>query len=373
MSKKKATDNYRRQYSAKLRSSIRSFRPVIVKKSHRIRLLLLAVLTIAILACLAILPTFYGETSASKTSTTSGQPASTLTGSVRVVDLPYNHVIGFIGDSLTVGCCENSSPAPELEMELLGGDYRAINRAINGTTTRDWVGDVLVAATEEFRNNDVEIVQIMLGTNDVSQNIPIEESVENYRVIIGRLKEVGIKVIVINKIPYSMDRDDVHVRQLNAALDNLVNENGVYIGDVEAYDYFRYHQDMIYDGVHLTQSGYRELAKLWAEGLMRVLDGSKAAKINLLNTKYQRDSDKDLVFAVNRSPHWLIPYVAGGGIFIDGEMAVPTNYEVVSYDDQATTIELKNNYLNSLEVGKHTLLVKFADGVKVECEFEITD
>lgn len=373
MSKKKTTDNYRRQYSAKLRSSIRSFRPVIVKKPHRIRLLLLAVLTIAILVCLAILPTFYGEASVNKASTTSTQTASTLTDSARVVDLPYNHTIGFIGDSLTVGCCENSTPAPELEMELLGSDYRAINRAINGTTTRDWVGDILVAAAEEFENNDVEIAQIMLGTNDVSQNIPIEESVENYRVIISRLKEVGVKVIVINKIPYSMDRDDVHVRQLNAALDNLVNEDGVYIGDVEAYDYFRYHQDMIYDGVHLTQPGYRELATLWVEGLTRVLDNSKAAKINLLNTKYQRDSDKGLVFAVNRSPHWLVPYVASGGIFIDDEMVVPTNYEIVSYDEQAMTIKLKSGYLNSLEVGKHVLLIKFADGVKVECEFEIAD
>lgn len=373
MPKKKTTDNYRRQYSAELRSSMKSFRPVIAKKPHHIKVLLLAVLTIMILVCLAILPTFYGKTSVNKTSTTSAQSASTLTDSARVTDLPYNHVIGFIGDSLTVGCCESSSPAPELEMELLGSDYRAINRAINGTTTRDWVGDVLVTAIEEFRNNDVEIVQIMLGTNDVSQNIPIEESIKNYRVIIGRLKEVGVKVIVINKIPYSMDRNDVYVRQLNAALDNLVNEGGVYIGDAEAYDYFRYHQDMIYDGVHLTQSGYRELAKLWAEGLMRVLDGSKAAKINLLNAEYRRDSDKGLVFAVNRSPRWLVPYVAGGGIFIDGEMAVPTNYKVVSYDDQATTIELKNSYLNSLEIGKHTLLIKFADGVKAECEFEITD
>lgn len=316
-----------------------------------------------------------GETEAiaKSTPTSSGSNTATLdTGggqsNTATTLIPYSTTIGFVGDSLTYGCCNNSTPAPELEMDKLGSSYQAVNRGVNGSTTRDWVDDLLEPAMQEFRERKVEVVQVMLGTNDVGKGISTEQSIDNLRSIIGQLRDNGAKVIIVNKIPYSSKHNDLAIRQLNVALDELPNDDDVFLGDDQAYDYFREHQGQLYDGVHMDQDGYVELAELWADAFRRVVVEPGQLQCKLSADSYQRDSDISVTATVDKSPRW---FTAGlteqSGVIVDNKTISTGDYDVISSNDQ-TIIRFHADYLDGLSSGNHTIAIRFIDGVKVETE-----
>ena len=111
----------------------------------------------------------------------------------------------------------------------------------------------MTPALDEFKDNDVEIVQVMLGTNDIAQSVPTDQIVDSLNQITGRLLDNGAKVVIINRIPYSSKHNDIAVQQLNVAISELPNGQNVYLGDSQAYDYFRQNQDQLYDGIHMNQ------------------------------------------------------------------------------------------------------------------------
>ena len=287
--------------------------------------------------------------------------------------IPYSTTIGFVGDSLTFGCCTNSTPAPEIEMDNLGDNYRAINRGVNGSTTRDWLNNLLEPALAEFRDNNVEVVQVMLGTNDVAANIPTDEIVDNLRAITDKLLENGAKVVIVNKVPYSLKHNDLAIRRLNVALDELPNGAGVYLGDDQSYDYFRQHQDQLEDGLHMNQEGYEALADLWTAAFKRILVETPQVGHSLTTTNYQIGSGAEFVYSVNKSAKW---FVAGmgqqSGVLIDDQLVDANQYDVTRADDQIS-IKLHTDYLDSLSVTEHSIAVRCIDGTSFATSFTVTE
>ena len=256
-------------------------------------------------------------------------------------------------------------------MASLGDNYRAINRGVNGSTTSDWRNKLLDSAIDEFVANDVEIVQIMLGTNDIAQGIPIDEIIDNLRNIIDRLRDNGVKIFIINKIPYSLHRDDLTVRQYNVALDELPNGSDIFVGDDQSYQYFREHQDQLYDGLHMNQDGYIKLAELWSDAFRRIVVEPSQTATSLSNNAYHLDSDDAIKYQIDKPSRWFVAGLNGqSGVLIDDQFISPESYSVISAGDK-TLIELRSNYLNTLSVGEHSLAVRFADGVSFAESFVV--
>jgi len=285
--------------------------------------------------------------------------------------MPYSKTVGFIGDSLTYGCCQKAIPAPTLEVQRLGGDYRAINRGANGSTTADWLDKLLEPALKEFRKNKVEVVQVMLGTNDLVKRLPIDEIVDHLREIAERVKRSGVKIVIVNNIPYSSLLDDEQAQHLNIRLGHLASERDVYIGDTSAYDYFKSHQEQLIDGTHMNQAGYQKLAELWSDALERVVSTAKQPRLTLPLSDYQSRSKQDLVVTLSKSAEWF--YVSEGyyaGVEMDGEVVDRTNYRVGGTSDW-TKLVIDHDYLDELKIGEHTVKVKFSDGTSVSRKFKI--
>lgn len=285
--------------------------------------------------------------------------------------IPYSKTVGFIGDSLTYGCCQKAIPAPTLEAQRLGSDYQAINRGANGSTTADWLDKLLEPALKEFKKNKVEVVQVMLGTNDLVKKLPIDEIVDHLREITDRVKRNGAKMVIVNNIPYSSLLDDEQARHLNIRLGHLASERDVYIGDTSAYDYFKSHQEQLIDGTHMNQAGYQKLAELWSDALGRVASTGRQPRLTSLLSDYRSRSKQDLVVTLSKPAEWF--YVSEGyyaGVEMDGETIDRTNYRAGGAGDR-TKLVIGHDYLDELKTGEHTIKVKFSDGTSVSRKFKI--
>lgn len=283
-----AKSNYRLRYNPKLRASLEAKlrAPHARRKSSRKVLL---VVTLLILMVGAVAGTIYGinlygqaarqvagepenrPKDNESASQSKGVLASAALPKATEPIFPYSKTIGFVGDSLTFGCCKDATPAPTDEVDALGSGYKAINRGVNGSTTRDWLNTLLSPAMAEFKKQNVEVVQVMLGTNDVIAGIPTDESINNLQTIADRLVDNGAKLVMINKVPYSRDRDDLKMRQLNTMIERLPDNQQIFLGDEDSYDYFYLHQDELEDGTHMTEQGYKSLAKLWTTALRQAV------------------------------------------------------------------------------------------------------
>lgn len=296
------------------------------------------------------------------------QATETKKKEVTVID--YNKTIGFIGDSLTYGMLSESNPAPEDEVRLLGDGYKAINRGVNGATTQNWLDDLLEPATAEFKKQQVEVVQIMLGTNDAEHEVSLDKFLDNYREIIGRLEKAGIKKIIINKIPYTAQRNIIRLRDYNDNLDQLVDGELVFIGDDTAFDYFRDNQNYFADGLHFTVEGYQKLAELWAAGFKRVLVESNQLKLNIPVDNYQLKSNQKLAVSIKRDVKRLADNKAYGGIFVDDKKLSEYDYRI-SGDSKSTQVQLQPAYLDKLAAGEHVVELRFIDGVHFGGKFTV--
>ncbi len=102
--------------------------------------------------------------------------------------IPYSGKIGFIGDSLT-----STNTAANQEIFLLGSGYSKVNKGVSGSTSKNWVNTYMNDTIASFISNGVKVVQIMLGTNDVTvtvgATIEATDTIDNIRTIISRLRD----------------------------------------------------------------------------------------------------------------------------------------------------------------------------------------
>lgn len=184
--------------------------------------------------------------------------------------------IGFIGDSITHGT-GNYRNAVDAEIAALGSGYRGINRGVSGSTTQDWQPGTAMFddALADFKAQNVQIVSIMLGTNDARKISP-EMYQRNLETIISKLRSTGtVRQILLNYPPYAVKPGSAeYLQRLNAykdKIDDLVRGKIALRGDTYAYDYFKSHQSELADGIHPNKEGYGHLGQLWAAAYQRIM------------------------------------------------------------------------------------------------------
>lgn len=133
------------------------------------------------------------------------------------------------------------------------------NRGIFADTT----GDVL-ARMDTILSSNPKTAYVMLGVNDIFEELSIEEIIINYQEIVSILKSNNIEVIVQSIVQCHSHR----CAQDKIAQINTLNERLEKLAKDEAIDFLYLEglsnqtgltDEMTYDGIHLTAAGY----KLW--------------------------------------------------------------------------------------------------------------
>lgn len=190
--------------------------------------------------------------------------------------------IGFIGDSITYGK-GGTRTAVQVEIAELGSNYVGVNRAVNGTTTKDWLPGTqrFDQTAAVFKRQGVSVVSIMLGTNDASKTHRI--SPQQYRknllqIIDGLRNQTAVRNIILNYPPYVVPKPGWHwnkksiwrLREYAAVINLLADGKFVLLGDTTALEYFSEHPEELADGVHPNDTGYYRLGQLWAAAFKQV-------------------------------------------------------------------------------------------------------
>lgn len=148
-------------------------------------------------------------------------------------------------------------------------NMNVINRGIGGDTTTG----LLKRLSEVTEGHPKEIV-LMIGTNDLGMRIPEEQILENYLLILQRIKQEApdTKVIMTSVLPINKTIRKTHVENkqiisLNRQLTKLAKDQEISM--VQLYDLFLKGQQLdaqyTSDGLHLNGKGYT----LWVENLQK--------------------------------------------------------------------------------------------------------
>lgn len=148
-------------------------------------------------------------------------------------------------------------------------NINVINRGIGGDTTTG----LLKRLSEVTEGHPKEIV-LMIGTNDLGMRIPEEQILENYLLILQRIKQEApdTKVIMTSVLPINKTIRKTHVENnqiisLNHQLTKLAKDQEISM--VQLYDLFLKGQQLdaqyTSDGLHLNGKGYA----LWVENLQK--------------------------------------------------------------------------------------------------------
>jgi hypothetical protein len=291
---------------------------------------------------------------------------------------PYSLKIGFIGSSTVHGVANNGSgnitanpKATDAAMTDLGDGFSAVNKGVSGSTTTTWLNNsYLTTAISDFTAQGVEVVEIMLGTNDSYVNTdgtynggttPAEYKV-NTQTIIDQLLASGVKKIILNESQY-VNRDtstyanaNTNILAYRQVLDELADGRDVLRGSTNTYDTFKNDLSLTSgDGVHPTSPvGHETLGQLWADVYNDLLIAPYGEPQHAFNggSSYTVGSDVDLV---HRSAVDLRAF----GHFVTVDGAALTEGSDYTFASGSTEITLASGYLDSLSVGTHTLAVSF--------------
>lgn len=154
--------------------------------------------------------------------------------------------------------------------EVLGADHRLDIRAAPGVRTDEWIGEARRAAAAR-----PDAVVVNLGTNDVFQATPIEQSTEAMDSVLTELDGVPCTfVVTVNESLVSGPGDDLPARAaaVNAEWRRLADEHGAEVIDWSATvagELAAGEPDgsVTSDTVHPTPHGERLLADLYDEAL----------------------------------------------------------------------------------------------------------
>jgi len=231
--------------------------------------------------------------------------------------------IVYIGNSITQGVlidspAENAPPVKAsiyLKNKPNIGSVRYSNQGVSGKTTVDFLPasntffPKVKTAADEFKDDNLAelIFSIMLGTNDSAIKGPNGAPVSapqyyiNMKAIIDELLRLYPKArfILHKPIWYSpntynssmylkagLERLESYFSQLEALVIayNETHPGHVFIGDTEAFDYFRinYEKELIPENgnagtfyLHPNESGAARLGEFWGEAIYRVLKNKK--------------------------------------------------------------------------------------------------
>lgn len=163
----------------------------------------------------------------------------------------------FLGNSITAG----------IDWEELFQNPDCKNRGISGDITFG-----VLERLKEVTEGKPQKVFILIGTNDISRNVPDEVILDNYKRIIRQIKKESpaTKIYFQTVLPVNADippkkshyGKDAHIIAVNEGLKQLGKAEGITV--IDLYPHFlkdgRLNKELTYDGLHLNINGY----KLWA-------------------------------------------------------------------------------------------------------------
>ena len=177
------------------------------------------------------------------------------------------HKVYCFGDSLTYGTGSGDRNYPQKLQDLLGYTYEIVNEGVAGNTTAQLLARL---NTDILDNDDAEFVVVWGGINDIYQDISVTTTEANLQAIYTAISDAGAKVISINISPTKSNVDWTAARQtaidaLNAWISGVATDIDY---KVDAYalledpatpDTLLASYDSG-DGLHLSQTGYYEVA-----------------------------------------------------------------------------------------------------------------
>lgn len=152
----------------------------------------------------------------------------------------------FIGDSITQAG----------EWSEFFPDVRTANRGIAGDRSAD-----ILARIGSIQSTKARDAFLMLGINDITHAVELQDILANYTQIIAALKDQGMRVVVQSTIqchPSRCSRGQIkRVNQLNAQLPELTKRLGVgFLNLDDLSDPSGLDAKYTYDGIHLNAVGY---------------------------------------------------------------------------------------------------------------------
>jgi acyl-CoA thioesterase-1 len=151
------------------------------------------------------------------------------------------------GDSLTfgIGASSGNGYVPVLERRI-GVDI--FNSGIPGNTT----SDALARLNASVLSRDPRVVIVLLGGNDLLQNVPVQTRIDNITQIVERIRADGSKVILVGVGSGVLD-------PFNGALPDLASRTGsTYVPDV--MNGIIGNPALLFDQIHPNDAGYAIIA-----------------------------------------------------------------------------------------------------------------
>ena len=181
--------------------------------------------------------------------------------SIQNANLSKGQII-FIGDSIT-----DLYPLDDFYTDL---DLACYNRGIGGDVSR---GVLDRLETSIFALEPSKIV-LMIGTNDIDWGVPNEELIENYRLILDKIKETQptVELYFMSVIPQNkklgeltgldIDKNNETIKIINEEIKKLCTEYGhtyidLHSALLDGDGYLK--SSLSEDGLHINTEGY----KIW--------------------------------------------------------------------------------------------------------------
>jgi lysophospholipase L1-like esterase len=173
-------------------------------------------------------------------------------------------IVAALGDSIT----EGSPGLPGWDVWAARADPRLEirNCGIYGERT-----DEIMARLDDCARG-AEVLVVQGGINDIAQGHPVEQAAENLRSMVRRGKELGLRVLLVDVLPWNNGWPDAEpeIRRLNELIAGVARDEDVpllpfhdTLEDPERPGRMR--EEWTSDGDHPSVEGYRSLGEVAVE------------------------------------------------------------------------------------------------------------
>jgi lysophospholipase L1-like esterase len=169
--------------------------------------------------------------------------------------------VAAIGDSITAGSPWDDDPAIGWPAAAEAADprLRFSVRAVYGKRTDE------IAAWLEEAVTGAEALVVQGGINDIAQGRPVADAAANLLAMIGRGRELGLRVAVASVLPWNNGWPDAEapIRELNRSIEEMGVPVLPFHETLEDPDRpGRMREDWTVEGDHPSVEGYRRLGEL---------------------------------------------------------------------------------------------------------------
>ena len=155
-----------------------------------------------------------------------------------------------------------------------------------------------------------------------------------------------LKVIIINRIPYSSKHNDLAVQQLNVAISELPNGQNVLSRAIARHTIISAKTRINYMTVStwIRRGTINWLSFGWTPLSVLLLSPSRTSRALSIGD-YSKGSGDDLTYSVDKSTSWFVASMADkSGVLIDGQTLSQDAYSVTS-GEKTTAVTIHADYL----------------------------